>query len=332
VARGYRGGEEWGTLLERPWLEDGPSWHLRANGGIHSTVYDMYRWIRALDEARVLPPEARDRLFDPAADEGGGQSFYGYGWAMTETPRGTPVVFHSGGNGILFSDARWFREENVFVFMMTSVGEYPAERITPQVEAIHFGEPVAMPPAVVEVDAERLAAHTGTYRLPGGGELTVTAGDGVLEIAPGGAEAVAALYGGGGESDESTTDRDRRIREVVGGILEGDYRPLTEAYGGRYPLEELSDVYSQRVAGLEERLGPVAGFEILGTAGDGTFFRIDFRDGTFWDPHRLPRRWPARGVAGERRDQGRAGPDVRLVGGRAPRESEERRRPRVTSP
>jgi hypothetical protein len=36
------------------------------------------------------------------------------------------------------------------------------------------------------------------------------------------------------------------------------------------------------VAGLEERLGPVAGFEILGTAGDGTFFRIDFRDGTFW--------------------------------------------------
>ena len=48
LAVGYRGDLRWGTILERPMLEDGPNWNLRGNGGIHSTPGEMYRWHQAL--------------------------------------------------------------------------------------------------------------------------------------------------------------------------------------------------------------------------------------------------------------------------------------------
>jgi hypothetical protein len=38
------------------------------------------------------------------ADEGGGESFYGYGWVVLQGPDGKPVITHNGGNGIFFAD------------------------------------------------------------------------------------------------------------------------------------------------------------------------------------------------------------------------------------
>ncbi|MFW6159520.1 MAG: serine hydrolase domain-containing protein [Acidobacteriota bacterium] len=38
LAHGYRGTKEWGTLLNYPWLEDGPGWHLRGNGGLPDSI------------------------------------------------------------------------------------------------------------------------------------------------------------------------------------------------------------------------------------------------------------------------------------------------------
>jgi CubicO group peptidase (beta-lactamase class C family) len=105
LAVGYRGEEPWGTVLGRPMADDGPYWVLRANGGIHTTAYDMLRWARALLEGRVLSAESLERLWAPHMREGeDADSFYGYGWAVLEMEDGTKVVTHNGGNGIFFAD------------------------------------------------------------------------------------------------------------------------------------------------------------------------------------------------------------------------------------
>ena len=44
IAHGYRLGLDWGSPLDKLWAEDGPYWNLRANGGLLSTVGDLYRW------------------------------------------------------------------------------------------------------------------------------------------------------------------------------------------------------------------------------------------------------------------------------------------------
>ena len=47
-----------------------PHWALRANGGIHTTVYDMLRWARALLEGRVLSPASMNKLWTPHVERG----------------------------------------------------------------------------------------------------------------------------------------------------------------------------------------------------------------------------------------------------------------------
>jgi CubicO group peptidase (beta-lactamase class C family) len=66
VAHGYRDGTDRGTFLERPLAADGPYWNLRGNGGMLSTVSDMYRFYRALmSDGPLLKPASRDMYFHP---------------------------------------------------------------------------------------------------------------------------------------------------------------------------------------------------------------------------------------------------------------------------
>ena len=97
---GYKNGERWGTALDRAWLADGPGWHLRANGGVLSTVGDMHKWYKALKNNVVLPKTATEKIFTPHIREGeGALSFYGYGWVV-EDFGGQRIIWHNGGNSV----------------------------------------------------------------------------------------------------------------------------------------------------------------------------------------------------------------------------------------
>ncbi len=70
VAHGYRDGHDAGTFLQRPHAPDGPYWNLRGNGGMLSTVSDMYRFYRALmSDGPLLKPATRDLFFHPDQPE-----------------------------------------------------------------------------------------------------------------------------------------------------------------------------------------------------------------------------------------------------------------------
>jgi CubicO group peptidase (beta-lactamase class C family) len=123
LAHGYlRDGKDWGTMRDKPWASDGPYWHLRANGGILSTAGDMYRWHLSLLAETVLPTSAKDKYFKPHVPEGPvGGSHYGYGWVIDRTPRGTRVITHNGGNGVFAADCYRFIDDDVFLFIASSV-------------------------------------------------------------------------------------------------------------------------------------------------------------------------------------------------------------------
>ncbi|HVT37679.1 MAG TPA: serine hydrolase domain-containing protein [Gemmatimonadaceae bacterium] len=65
IAHGYNGDVDMGTKLSHGYLKDGPYWNLRGNGGMLSTVSDMYRFYQALFGAKLFSEAVRDLRFRP---------------------------------------------------------------------------------------------------------------------------------------------------------------------------------------------------------------------------------------------------------------------------
>jgi CubicO group peptidase (beta-lactamase class C family) len=128
LAVGYTGkGGRFGTPLDSAWAPDGPGWHLRGNGGLLSTVDDLYAWHAALRSHRVLSPPATRQLFTPYVRRGeAGDTYYGYGWQIRRDSAGT-VINHTGGNGVFFADVRWFVEQNVVAIVANNA--FSAEQV-----------------------------------------------------------------------------------------------------------------------------------------------------------------------------------------------------------
>lgn len=122
LAIGYRkDGTRWGTMLDHKTVNGGPGWHLRGNGGMLSTTHDMANWVDALHRHTVLGAASVDSMFAPHVAEGeGAKSYYGYGWAIFNTPRGTRLITHNGGNGVQFADVLFYVDEGVTVVLMSN--------------------------------------------------------------------------------------------------------------------------------------------------------------------------------------------------------------------
>jgi CubicO group peptidase (beta-lactamase class C family) len=122
LAVGYKkDGSRWGTPLEQIWDEDGPFWNLRGNGGILSTVDDLYKWHIALEGEKVLSKAAKEKYFAPhVKEQPEAFSFYGYGWVTQKTPRGTRLIWHDGGNSYFFANFLRFVDEKVVVIVATN--------------------------------------------------------------------------------------------------------------------------------------------------------------------------------------------------------------------
>jgi CubicO group peptidase (beta-lactamase class C family) len=118
VAVGYRKQGVYGRVTEKQAGSSGFSWHLVGNGGMHSTVGDMARWIRALRQGRVLSPESLQLLFRRHSDEGSGDSFYGYGWVTFDLEGDETMIGHNGGNGYFFADLNLFPDRDDLFYVI----------------------------------------------------------------------------------------------------------------------------------------------------------------------------------------------------------------------
>jgi CubicO group peptidase (beta-lactamase class C family) len=269
-APGYEAdGGRWGTFLERPTAADGPHWALRANGGIHTTVYDMLRWARALLTGRVLTPASMTKLWAPHVSEGGG-TFYGYGWSIAKAPDGTKIVTHNGGNGIYFADLAIVPDTGLVVFLMTNViaQNRSANSLLEQLGTRFLGgRPYPAIPDAVEMDAAALASFAGIYTLPAGAGAFRVSSDGKgLFIEADGRKAFALLH----SVRDAEPGRLDKLTKLMGGIIaanmKGDFVPLSKAYGGQVPPERLKARWAEMMAESEKVRGRYQRFEVLGTA------------------------------------------------------------------
>lgn len=119
IAVGYREGDADGKPTEKPWRDDGPGWHLRANGGILTTVEEMYTWIAALNGNKVFDNKTLTKYLTPYVKEGAAPSYYSYGWVVDKGALGQ-VYWHDGGNGIFSAVACNFPDTETIIVMVSN--------------------------------------------------------------------------------------------------------------------------------------------------------------------------------------------------------------------
>lgn len=117
---GYDGDARWGTVWERIREQPADYWHLRGNGGLHASAPTMVRWMQALTAGKALPPEQLELLWSPFADEGGGRSFYGYGWVVQKTRAGETFYWHDGGNPFFSAIAVIYPDRDLQLFVTSN--------------------------------------------------------------------------------------------------------------------------------------------------------------------------------------------------------------------
>jgi len=179
LAEGYRNGKRWGLVHKRGWRKDGPGWHLRANGGLHTTIDDMYRWFQnTLKGHKILTEETVKQWTTPYVTESNGVSRYAYGWVVRDTQWGR-MISHSGSNRIFSADLVWLPEQKMFFYIHGNTSMIAASRQRKSLLAAAFDPDFQMPPLIEpDPDASPDIAwkREGKY-YPDGGSLEMTADD-----------------------------------------------------------------------------------------------------------------------------------------------------------
>jgi CubicO group peptidase (beta-lactamase class C family) len=283
IAQGYVDGEKRPATLDEPWASDGPWWNLRGNGGIHSTVGDMYRWHLALEGEEILDAEEKEKLLKPYVPEGDGSRVsYAYGWGIATTQRKTRLASHNGGNGIFEADFRRYLDENTVIFIASNA-EVPGIAVGGRVARLLFGAEVTLPPKVAALRAKTLEKYAGAYRTPAGRSFEIRRRGDRLELFAVGQPALDALFCADDSAREVSDALNRRSGVVIEAAAKGDYAPIQKALG--LPPEEVRRRADEFWSSSREKQGSFKNLEVLGTRPGGresleTGVRLNFERGS----------------------------------------------------
>lgn len=114
---------------------------VRGDGGIYSTLYDLYKWNMALVNYEVLPKAYMDEAWSWGALNNGEKTRYGFGWKFPKDTTAAKAVFHAGGwvgfGTFLYNEI----ETKSGYIVLTNDSWESFEPITDAIDSIRAGAP-----------------------------------------------------------------------------------------------------------------------------------------------------------------------------------------------
>ncbi|MCG8327849.1 MAG: beta-lactamase family protein [Chitinophagales bacterium] len=140
------------------------------SGGLLSTTKDLYKWYQLIFHSqKILSPSSRQKLLRIE------QEYYGYGWEIYPTLRGTQLIEHGGYDswvGVVTGLYHYVDEDIVVIFLgNTHMSQLLLkEDLMNTIESLIFGGTVAMPPKPIQMEV-KAENHLGVY---GKGERAIS--------------------------------------------------------------------------------------------------------------------------------------------------------------
>ena len=155
-ARGYVGTPA--TLERSPQIAYG--WGTRGSGGVWSTVGDMYRWVVAVEQGKLLPEPQQRTLFSPTAPP----ALEAYGWHVDTTDEGRPRIHKGGGSAEVASQLLYYpRERIVIVWTSNNLRQRWRQALNRTISQVALGDGVPLLPALARRPKHMLQANAGRY-------------------------------------------------------------------------------------------------------------------------------------------------------------------------
>lgn len=134
AARGY---DQFGQT------DDGAPTEIPGDGGLYSTVDDLFRWDQALYTDKLVRRSTLSEAFTPAKVQQG-TTIYGFGWNV-EKKDGSEYVWHTGSSaGFRAFIGRWLTDKETVV-MLTNKGNSKRQEINAAIQNILAAKPYVLP-------------------------------------------------------------------------------------------------------------------------------------------------------------------------------------------
>jgi CubicO group peptidase (beta-lactamase class C family) len=294
LATGYKDGEKWGIGMQKAAQTGGDFWNLIGNGGVHSTVGDMYKWITALEQGKILNGEELQKYFKPHVlvsanyQKPNSPLYYAYGWYVWKQPSGKTLIFHLGGNGVFNFAVRYHVDDHEVIVYASNVSEFhDPDYPVPVIERIIAGEKVDMPPKMVAVDTQKLALYSGAYRDGSGNKLEILPKGPFLIVQGEGQSALSLVGARKWQFDERLAAFNERTGQIVENSRTGKFEEVFKEFGLADTLAEVTDSEKLFWKKRYDRLGAYKTTRVLGTLPSTrrayigrTLVAIDFANGT----------------------------------------------------
>lgn len=162
IATPYQGYLELVEADDRPLL-----YNAYGAGNIYSTVEDLYRWSKGIDDNKLVKKETLDKVFKGYSQVSEGVE-YGYGWLVSDTDFGKLYV-HDGATLGFTSVIAKYPEENLNIVILSNTrGGNNLYEILNNLSSIALGKEVELPeipeqPEIIEVDPVEYDKYVGEY-------------------------------------------------------------------------------------------------------------------------------------------------------------------------
>lgn len=112
------------------------------SGDIYSTVTDLYKWSKALQENQLVSEKTRNTMFDGGNKDWG---FYGYGFRIQPYQRATDIkepgklIRHGGTMDGFISNYHYYETDELTLIILANYRDIPIRKMTYEIKEIALG-------------------------------------------------------------------------------------------------------------------------------------------------------------------------------------------------
>lgn|GEM_PF-6765490 len=242
IAHSYENGSDQGSTFDYPHVEGGQTWNLRGNGGMLSTLKEMYKFYSALRHGDLIQKDHVSNI----VRNGGNDMLV-------------------GGNGVHFFDYHIDSGSEFEIVIASTDAEHKAMTLDQRISDMITGRKVTTPPALAKLPETTLKTLAGKYKTVNGATLNFAMNnDGALSLTADDQGGINALHGITDTCAECPK-LSSRAESIVNDADHGKYETWANAVGLSGALDRIQKREEPMRKERETKLGKFISANTVGT-------------------------------------------------------------------